>query len=81
MFTRLADLVDALTRSKLSDLNLLCQHGHLIIVEQRKEWYLPQFFCLASHSSPPLVLSYCARHVAHLALVCFPISKAEDKAS
>jgi hypothetical protein len=36
MFARLADLIDALTRSKFFDLHLCRQDGHLIVVEQSK---------------------------------------------
>ena len=56
MFARFADLVDALTRSKSFDLDLRRQNGHLIVVEQSKEWNLSQVFRLASHRSPQFCL-------------------------
>jgi hypothetical protein len=56
MFARFADLVDALTRSKLSDLDLCRQDGHFIIIEQSKEWNLSQVFRLTSHRSPQIDL-------------------------
>jgi hypothetical protein len=36
MFTGLADLVDALARSKLYDLDLRRQDSHFIVIEQGK---------------------------------------------
>jgi hypothetical protein len=52
VFAGFADLVDSLTWSESFYLYLRSENGHFVVVEQRKEWNLPQVFCLASHPSP-----------------------------
>jgi hypothetical protein len=52
MFARFADLVDALTRSKLFNLNLCRKNRHFIVIEQGEEGNLSQVFRFTRHRSP-----------------------------
>src|SRR6516162_7746921 len=48
-----ADSVDALPRDEYLELDLRCEHGELVVVEQREQGHLFQSLRFARHPSPP----------------------------